>query len=439
MGKIIKKLKQYDFLKVKGVLLSVLRICKIIAMVAVGLATVVVFLFVPFLNRCIDHVVAQGIWYASFVILVLSCTVWGIRKEKSIFKTPIIEFLGKWGEFLVFPVVLSVFIFNYYDIDYIWMWIIFAMVALCVPVFFWSLLKFYIKNNKPSHKVAQKISLNTVKSVFLYWFIDLLYMSIFNDLLIFTFVFGILSLVIIFFNLTNAFLNGAKSLRFFIALELIIALALSGYLIFIIPNESIQEIVLTIVSSLYGGMLTLVGVAWTIKRQDDIHQEQEIKAYRPIVLVQTNIPDETKVFKINNLNCDAITFEANKINKISTYIQTIFLHNTDFAHFYLLGLIINEEKILIETKQYIHKDDAFAITFNRKILYSTSDIDTVSLYVQDLLGNYYEIPLTYERIESDILERTYENESKPPVKLKDKITQIHVIDEQTAVEIRSYE
>ena len=168
MGKIIKKkLKQYDFLKVKGVLLSVLRICKIIAMVAVGLATVVVFLFVPFLNRCIDHVVAQGIWYASFVILVLSCTVWGIRKEKSIFKTPIIEFLGKWGEFLVFPVVLSVFIFNYYDIDYIWMWVIFAMVALCVPVFFWSLLKFYIKNNKPSNKVAQKISLNTVKSVFL--------------------------------------------------------------------------------------------------------------------------------------------------------------------------------------------------------------------------------------------------------------------------------
>ena len=183
----------------------------------------------------------------------------------------------------------------------------------------------------------------------------------------------------------------------------------------------------------------MVGVAWTIKRQDDIHQEQEIKAYRPIVLVQTNIPNETKVFKINKLNCDTITFEANKTNKISTYIQTIFLHNTDFAHFYLLGLIINEEKILIETKQYIHKDDAFAITFSRKILYSISDIDTVSLYVQDLLGNYYEIPLTYERIESDILERTYENESKPPIKIKDKITQIHVVDEQTAVETRSYE
>ena len=437
--KIINKLKQHDFSKAKGALLSVLRICKIIAMVAVGLATVVVFFFVPFLHRCIDHAVAQGIWYVSFVILVLSCTIWGIRKEKSVFKTPIIEFLGKWGAFLVFPVVLSVFIFNYYDVDYIWMWVIFAMVALCVPIFFWSLLKFYIKHNKPSQKAAQKISLNTVKSVFLYWFIDLLYMSIFNDWLIFTFVFGILSLVIIFFNLTNAFLNGAKSLRFFIALELIIALALSGYLIFIIPNESIQEIVLTIVSALYGGMLTLVGVAWTIKRQDDIHQEQEIKAYRPIVLVQTNIPNETKVFKINKLNCDTITFEANKTNKISTYIQTIFLHNTDFAHFYLLGLIINEEKILIETKQYIHKDDAFAITFSRKILYSISDIDTVSLYVQDLLGNYYEIPLTYERIESDILERTYENESKPPIKIKDKITQIHVVDEQTAVETRSYE
>lgn len=69
-------------------------------------------------------------------------------------------------------------------------------------------------------------------------------MSIFNDWLIPTFVFGILAIVIIFFNLANAFLNGAKILRFFIVLEMIIALIMSGYLIFIIPTNHFKKLYL---------------------------------------------------------------------------------------------------------------------------------------------------------------------------------------------------
>ena len=110
--------------------------------------------------------------------------------------------------------------------------------------------------------------------------------------------------------------------------------------------------------------------------------------------------------------------------------------NTDFSHFYLLGLIVNGEKILIETKQYIRKDDDFAISFNQKIIYSQKPIGELSLYVQDLLGDYYKIPLSYETVESNVLEQTFENTPKPSIVLKNKIIQLHTIDEQTAVEIK---
>ncbi len=92
-----------------------------------------------------------------------------------------------------------------------------------------------------------------------------------------TIVFGVLSVIIIFFNLGNAFLNGTKSLRFLIVLDLLSGLILSAYLIFIIPNDSLQNIILTITASVFVGIFTLIGVAWTFKkgdadRQADLHR-----------------------------------------------------------------------------------------------------------------------------------------------------------------------
>ena len=195
---------------------------------------------------------------------------------------------------------------------------------------------------------------------------------------------------------------------------------------------------LAVYSALIGGGITLAGVAWTIKRQDDINREQEKKNYRPIILVHTTMPPQARVFYVNNLENTTATFQKTTANIVETYIQTIFLKNTDFSHFYLLGLIVNGEKILIETKQYIHKEDDFAITFSQKIIYTQFDIRELGLYVQDLLVNYYKIPFSYEVIESNKLERTYERHTKPEKVIADKIPQIHVIDEHTAIEIKDY-
>ena len=61
------------------------------------------------------------------------------------------------------------------------------------------------------------------------------------------------------------------------AVAVIIGVGLSVYLIYIIPNKDLQAIVIPIVSAVYGGLITLVGVAWTIKDTNDKRKEDLIR------------------------------------------------------------------------------------------------------------------------------------------------------------------
>lgn len=46
----------------------------------------------------------------------------------------------------------------------------------------------------------------------------------------------------------------------------LIGIGLSIYLIYIIPNNDVRTITIPIVAAVYGGFITLIGVAWTIKK-----------------------------------------------------------------------------------------------------------------------------------------------------------------------------
>lgn len=378
--KVRKQRKKRDFTKIKGVISTVLKVFKKIAIAVVGLTSLIAFLVVPFLHNCIDHTLAQWIWYPAVAILVLGSIVGNARNKRPMFKTPLFEFLGKWGEFSAYPIIISIFVFNYYEIDYAWMWVIFGIVALCIPTFFLSLLMFHIKNDHPSEEAKQKSSLNIMKSILLYWFIDLLYMSIFNGWLIPTFIFGILSIVIIFFNLINAFLNGAKSLRFFIVLEMILALIMSGYLIFIIPNDSLQEIVLTITAALYGGVLTLVGVAWTIKKGDEDKKESYKLTLKPwLFFLRQRITPEDRT---NNPSCVFTTSGLSETKERNLCV----LKNTDN------GIAILK-KIATKNYEYFPVGDAVLdknCIFNVYICFDDEDTqEDMRLVVEDVLHNEY--------------------------------------------------
>ena len=100
--------------------------------------------------------------------------------------------------------------------------------------------------------------------------------------IVWKFILGGLIMVIIFYNLSKAFINRNSPLKFGLVQDFIVGIALTIYLIYIIPNESLQQIIIPIVAAVYGGLLTLVGVAWTIKKSDRDRKEEEIKKAKPL-------------------------------------------------------------------------------------------------------------------------------------------------------------
>lgn len=396
-----------------GFLSPVLRMAKKVFKKVFGTVVVLSFLVIPFLNNVINRTTAHWLWYPALILILISLVMDWFHKLKPVFDSSTVEFARKWGEALAVFAMISVFVFNYYDIDKKWLWVIFAYMAVYTPCFFLSLLGFDVKQNGKDVERHQNAFANVVKNIALYWFVDLFYMSVFNYWIIYIenqtfnttwlslqFVFGILSLVIITFNLTQVFLNGQKSLWFFMALELVIALTTCGYLIFIIPNEGIQEIVLTIVSALIGGILTLVGVAWTIKdtnekRQKDIERienerkEDERKRYVPFINLYTNevlIPDHN--IDVSNLNFSASS-ECKRF-----MIEPFCLKNTDFTAFCLAGIYFNNHVAQCKPASYIDKQWIVKISLEEELVLP-EDLFALGVYAKDLLGNEYRIPLDF--------------------------------------------
>lgn len=166
-------------------------------------------------------------------------------------------------------------------------WISFALIALLIPAGIftfigWSATKM---DSKPTKEQYARAGAKGFYYTFFYWLCDLFYMSCFIDNLICKYIFGGLILAIVFANLARAFsIPKDKKLfdRFGLVQDFLVGIGLSIYLIYIIPNPDIQSIVIPIIAAVYGGLITLTGVAWTIKKTDKDRKEDEIKKLRPI-------------------------------------------------------------------------------------------------------------------------------------------------------------
>ena len=373
-------------------------------------ASLIGFVALPFLSSIIDHTVAQWLWYPSGVFFLVFSIIDLLKNKENVVETPEMEFLGRWGFFCIFPILSSIFIFNYYDIRVLWLWIIFAMIAVAVPFFFFSLFTIYFKNHNPHKEEHKTLVGNMVKYIFLYWILDFLYLSIFNHWLVPTFVFGILALVLISFNLADAFLRGSSILRFFIALELVLGLFLSGYLIYIIPNPTLQDIVLSIVAALIGGIFTLLGVAWTIKKGEAdrkadlwrLEEERKIEERKKhIPFIKICLSEQPSVSVYANIH-KWLDFENEKdksqcINNVfySIHIEDFDIKNISDYNIIIKGIQINKkyfsfEDVLLERNAVcrIHTTENWSISI-------PNEIENIYLVVCDILDNEYEIECKY--------------------------------------------
>lgn len=152
-------------------------------------------------------------------------------------------------------------------------WIILTFLLLLLA---WSI--FLIIRQKRNKAQLTQNDFKRIEMSIYYLLVDFFYLACFNDWLIWIFIFGGVVILVEFISITEAFMISVtknKIPKVLFILDIMLCLGVTIYLIYVIPNEQFQTIILTMTSAVYGGFVTLLGVAWTIKmtqkdRQEDI-------------------------------------------------------------------------------------------------------------------------------------------------------------------------
>lgn len=251
------------------------------------LASLVLIIVFAFLE--IDLIAKQIVWYISCAIFISSF----FQKRKTKGKFEVFE-----NASTIFFIVIfgGCFIINTYDTAFNWYWYAFVLVAtitilvtICFALIGWN-------NSDKSGPDKKHICVTSLKLVSFYLLLDLFYMSFIINNLLLKFVFGILTVLIILYRLSISFLSGSKFPKWYLVQDFVLGIGLTIYLVFIIPNNNLQTIVTAIVAAVYGGLLTLVGVAWTIKHGEKQKREDELAKAKPLFtfnIINVEEPDIT--------------------------------------------------------------------------------------------------------------------------------------------------
>ena len=419
------KVKKRDFSKVKEKVLKILKISAKVIVAIIGIATLLAFVVVPFLHSKINDVVAKFVWYPSCVLFVVSAVTTVFKNPKTPSKYSIFDFLGNLGLVPMVVIFSSAFLINYYDTAYTWWWAAFVLVALFLPIFVFGMRSF-LKKEKEYTEDQIKTSLKVCwKYVGFYWMMDLFYMAIFNYWtadeqsqtlwLTLQFVFGGLAMVYIFYNLARAFLSNAQKHWWGLLQDFLWGIAITVYLIFLIPDDALQTIVLSITAAVYGGLLTLVGVAWTIKdtnekRKEDLirveteRKEEERKKNIPYIRLAFNkdlpplVANATMVNILDFENSEELArLERNVFYQIS--IKDFIIKNLSNTNIILNGVIAYGKYFEFSRMEIVEPDACCLIKTTKNTMISVAYPEqSIHLVVSDTLGHQYktECHLTLE-------------------------------------------
>lgn len=290
-----------------------------------------------------------------------------------------------------------------------WRWLIFWSVIVIFPIAFYNLACIAKRGRNLTEKQKKILAANAIKYTLFYWFCDLFFMSFIIDNLVCKFIFGGLVVLIVLYNLSMAFLNqtvknGNKLLKLGLLQDFVVGLGMSIWLIYLIPDSDLQTIAMTMVAAVYGGLFTLVGVAWTIRkgdkdRKEDLQRlenerkEEERRKYSPIFsVVRKNI--ETQKCVVLNLddieNIDKVTTQ--NWNNTNIKLQPICVENSSKVEFYIYGFLFDEKFYVTTEKFLIKKDYCIIIQFFKSLRFKQNY--EISICVEDLIENKYSVKLS---------------------------------------------
>lgn len=194
-------------------------------------------------------------------------------------------------------------------------------------------------------------------------------------------------------------------------------------------DNDLQIILTTMLAAVYGGLLTLVGVAWTFKksdkdraadyiakekerledlakrdeerkqdwdRRDAERREDERKKYKPVFHVFNSVYTG-KVRLVSSLDFiknEGFSYKANDELKFPCAIEQFMIKNIDFSVFYVYGFKINGNIVKLNSFCFVNKDEYLGINFPDHF-FTKQKIESFSILTIDLLENIYETDFSF--------------------------------------------
>lgn len=214
------------------------------------------------------------------------------------------------------------------------------------------------------------------------WYADFTFVCMFMDWLIAFFILAGLYLITMVYNVASFLVNRKAATtysNFLIVGDSVLSFLLLILLIYKIPNQTLQTIVIALSSALIGGLLTLLGVAMTIKSSDKDRREDEIKKARPI-FAYSMLRQEPKLDTTIQKIC--VSDSAEKLEEAcDVYVE---LENSNLSSF--------EIKRINHDGKWIKMEGNTTVLPSAKCLLNFKFINnptSLFLEVEDQLGNSY--------------------------------------------------
>ena len=180
-------------------------------------------------------------------------------------------------------------------------WVLCILLFFIVPatVIFWRKIA-VTAHGQSGYNKPKFIGVSIFQTLF-YWLLGAFHLCAIFNVLSWTFIFGVISMVIIFYNLANVFINKvgtSKTLnKLGLLQDFIVGLVITVYLIYIIPKEfkTLQTIITAVVAAVYGGLLTLTGVAWTIRHSERQKRDDDLAKAKPLFTFNIFVEENPKV------------------------------------------------------------------------------------------------------------------------------------------------
>lgn len=384
--------------KIKPVLLLVLKVLARIPYLCVAV--------IPFLNRVIPSDVVLWAWIPALAVSLMIDLLLHRKHSKNPPKKKEWEEsldVFKGSTIIAFVVFLSAIIINYFDTAYNW-WLAAAIIFfVAVPFSINAIFDLAKRIKQEKQGSSANFTKGKIQYILFYWIADAFYISLCTNWDIGKFVFGGIALLILLYSVASSFLSQKVKYKWMLIHDFVITIALTVYLIYIIPDTSMQNVVLVLVSAIYGGFIALVGVAWTIK--DGQQREAESKRLEKIPYLQVEI-DKWITSERGELNVPGIWLNITPSNNENSVSSGASIKITNIG----LGMANNLQCISGATTGNVKHslpttllrcDDSCSenMLLNAARQDSTTVNDSrLDFLFDDLLGNHYEqsLQMTFE-------------------------------------------